>query len=238
MAEEDLPMRAGQGHFTPALFAFLRELAANNNRTWFLANRGRYEAEVRDPTLGFIGDVGPHLLEISPHLVADPKPVGGSMFRINRDTRFSRDKSPYRTAVGISFRHDQVGRGQPDPGFYLRLAPGGAVAAGGLYHADTATLKRVRDAIVTDPAGWRRATTGGRFAPMFGPAAESLRRLPHGYDPQHPFAEDLRRKDYVWHVSFTEQEACAPDLLDRYLEACRAASPFSRFLSGALGLEW
>jgi uncharacterized protein (TIGR02453 family) len=228
----------GAGYFTPALFTFLRELAANNNREWFLANKPRYEADVRDPALRFISEVGPRLRQISPHLIADPKPVGGSLFRLNRDTRFSNDKSPYKTAVAMSFAHDQVGRGQPDPGFYMRLAPGGAVAAGGIYHADAATLKRVRDAIVADVPGWRRATTGATFAPTFGPPAESLMRPPRGYDPDHPLIEDLKRKDYVWHVSFSEQKACAPDLLDRYVEICKAASPFTRFLSGALGLAW
>jgi uncharacterized protein (TIGR02453 family) len=224
--------------FTPALFAFLRELAANNNREWFLANRTRYEADVRDPALKFIAEVGPRLREISTHVVADPRPVGGSLFRLNRDTRFSRDKSPYKTAVAMSFRHDQAGKGQSDPGFYMRLGPGGAVAAGGIYHADAATMKRIRDAIVADSAGWRSATSAATFAPAFGPPAESLMRPPRGYDPDHPLAEDLKRKDYVWHVSFSEQEACAPDLLDRFVEACRAASPFTRFLSGALGLAW
>jgi len=228
----------GAAYFTPALFTFLRELAANNNRGWFLANKARYEADVRDPALNFIAEVGPRLRKISPHLVADPKPVGGSMFRLNRDTRFSKDKSPYKTAVGMSFGHDQVGKGQPDPGFYMRLAPGGVVAAGGIYHADAVTLKRIRDAIVADAPGWRRATSGAAFMPTFGPPEESLIRPPRGYEPNHPFAEDLKRKDFVWHVSLSEQEACAPDLLDRYIEACKAASPFTRFISAALGLAW
>ena len=231
-------MRSEQPHFTPALFRFLRELTGNNNRDWFLANKARYEADVRDPALKFIADVGPGLQEISRHVVADPRPVGGSISRISRDLRFSRDRSPYKTAVAMSFGHDQAGKGQADPGFYLRLSPAGAVAAGGIYHVDPATLRRVRDAIVEDTPGWRRVTADPNFAPMFGAAAESLKRPPPGYDPNHPFIEDLKRKDFVWYVGFSEHEACAPGFLQTYVKACKAASPFTRFLSQALGLEW
>src|SRR6202165_1193173 len=95
-------MSAKQSHFTPGLFDFLRQLKKNNNRDWFQKHKARYESEVRDPALRFINDVGPGLKKISPHLVADPRPVGGSLFRINRDIRFSADKSPYKPNLGMS----------------------------------------------------------------------------------------------------------------------------------------
>lgn len=230
-------MTAKQTYFTPRLFDFLRQLRANNNREWFQKNKGRYELEVRAPTLRFITEVGPALRKISSHLVADPRPVGGSLFRINRDIRFSSDKSPYKTAVGISFGHDR-GREGPAPGFYLHLEPGESFAGGGVHMPDTATLTLIRDAIVADSAGWKRIVSAADFAPAFTNMGDALKRAPQGYDPNHPLVEDLKRKSYTWHARFSEAEVCAPDFMDRYLTACRTANAFSRFLARALGIAW
>src|SRR6202022_2317029 len=156
---------AKQAAFTPRLFDFLRELRVNNHREWFQRNRARYEKDVRDPALQFITDVGPALRKISPHLVADSRPVGGSLFRINRDIRFSADKSPYKTAVGMSFGHDE-GREAAAPGFSLHLEPGESFAGGGIHMADNATLNKIRDAIVADSSGWKRIVAAPPFAPM------------------------------------------------------------------------
>ena len=126
-------------HFTPALFDFLAELAENNNRDWFQANRERYENDVREPMIEFIADFAERLETISQHMVADPRRSGGSMFRIYRDTRFSRDKSPYKTNVGAHFRHE-VGREVHGPGFYLHLQPGHVFAAAGIWRPDSSTI--------------------------------------------------------------------------------------------------
>ena len=107
-----------KAHFTPALFEFLAELSMNNDREWFQANKARYERDVRNPLLDFVADFGERLRTISPHMVADPRASGGSMFRIYRDVRFSKDKSPYKTNAGAHFRHE-VGREVHGPGFYL-----------------------------------------------------------------------------------------------------------------------
>jgi uncharacterized protein (TIGR02453 family) len=224
-------------YFTPALFEFLRQLKRNNNRDWFQKNKPRYEAEAREPALRFIEEVGPRLKGLTTHLVADPRPVGGSLFRINRDIRFSADKSPYKTAVGISFGHDRGQRG-PAPGFYLHLEPGTSFAGGGVHMPDTATLNRVRDAIVKDTGAWKRIVTETKFAPMFENMGDALKRAPQGYDAAHPFVEDLKRKSYTWHATFTEKDVCSSDFMDRYIEACRVANPFSRFVAAALGAPW
>ena len=100
-----------KAYITPELFQFFRELKVNNNRDWFQANKMRYETQVREPLLQFITDFGLRLAEVSPHYVADARKSGGSLFRINRDVRFSKDKSPYKTAAGIQFRHEVS---QPD----------------------------------------------------------------------------------------------------------------------------
>ena len=97
-----------QVSFGPELFAFLAELELNNNREWFGANRHRYEEHLLEPALAFIEDFAPRLQKISPHFRADARPSGGSLFRIYRDTRFSKDKSPYKTHVGLHFRHERA----------------------------------------------------------------------------------------------------------------------------------
>ncbi|HWP34343.1 MAG TPA: TIGR02453 family protein [Thermodesulfobacteriota bacterium] len=223
----------GTAHFSPALFAFLRELAAHNDRAWFLANKSRYDADVREPMLRFIADFGPHLRRISRYFIADPRPVGGSMFRIHRDTRFSRDKRPYKTVAAARFPHAAASRDVHAPGFYLHLEPGNCFAGAGLWHPDAAALRRVREAIVARPTAWRAVLAAG--LPLGG---GTLRRPPRGYDPAHPFVEDLKRTDFVTTVSFSEAEVCGPRFLEAFAEACRAASPLVEFVTKALGLRW
>ncbi len=212
-----MPKRA---HFTPALFEFLRQLKKNNNRDWFQKNKARYEADVREPTLRFIEDAGPPLRKIS-----------------NRDIRFAKDKSPYKTAVGMSFYHDQ-GSHQVAPGYYLQLEPGTSFAGGGIHMADNKTLNRVRDLIVAEPAAWKKLTQTGKFAPMYAYMGESLKRAPQGYDPAHPLVEDLKRKGYGWHAMYTEKMVTSPDFLDQYVNDCRVASPFTALMARALGVGW
>jgi uncharacterized protein (TIGR02453 family) len=225
------------GHIGPELFAFLRELREHNDRAWFAANRERYEAHVREPLLRFVADFGPHLREISPSFVADPRPVGGSLFRIQRDTRFSMDKSPYKTNAGAQFRHE-AGRDAHAPGFYLHLEPGEVFAAAGLWRPGRTELGRVREAIVSDPAEWGRVVTAPAFGSVLSLGGEQLERPPRGYDPDHPFIEDLKRKDLIVTAAFAEAEACRPEFLDRFVRTCQAAAPFVRYLTAAIGLSW
>jgi len=133
-------MSAWASYFTPATFTFLRQLARNNKREWFEANRPRYESEVRQPALRFIEAAGPHLRKISREIVADPRPQGGSLMRIYRDIRFSRDKSPYKTNLGISFGH-RKSRETAAPGYYVHVAPGMCFAGGGMHTSSTASSR-------------------------------------------------------------------------------------------------
>lgn len=227
----------GTPHFSPALFAFLRELGANNNREWFQANRAHYEQHARDPMLRFIADFSAPLREISPRFLADPRPVGGSLFRIHRDTRFSKDKRPYKTMLAAQFRHES-GRDVHAPGFYLHLEPDNVFCGGGLYHPDATTLARVRAAIVKKPQEWKRATSPDGFTDEATLWGEQLKRPPQGFDPAHPLIEDLKRKDHVWIVQLDEASACEPGFIDRFAAACRGAAPMVRFLTKALGEPW
>jgi len=227
----------GKAHFGPELFEFLSDLRRNNRREWFLANKGRYEGEVRDPMLRFIGDFAGPLRKISRHFVADAKPSGGSLFRLHRDTRFSRDKSPYKTNVAAHFRHEAA-RDAHAPGFYLHLEPDQVFLAAGLWHPDGDALAQVRQAIVDKPALWRRALSGQAFRARCLLSGDGLVRPPKGYDPTHPLIDDIKRKDFVAVTRFTEKQACARDFLDQCAEAYRVQSPLVSFVTGALGLPW
>ena len=222
---------------TPELFAFFRELRDNNNREWFQSNKNRYEAYVREPLLQFIADFGLRLAEISLHYVADTRRSGGSLFRINRDIRFAKDKTPYKTAAGIQFRHES-GKDVHAPGFYLHLEPDNVFAGAGIWHPDTRTLTQIRDAIVAEPSAWQRVMADGVFQSTLKLEGDSLKRPPKGYDPQPPLIEDLKRKDFVVGKPFSETEACTPDFIDRFAEVCRIAAPFTQFLTKAVGLPW
>ena len=218
------------------LFQFLRELKKNNDRDWFQKNKPRYERDVKEPLLQFVSDFGPDLRRINPHLVADPRPVGGSLFRIHRDVRFSADKSPYKTHAGVRFSHEES-KDVHAPGYYLHLEPGSVFAAAGIWHPDPVTLKKVRDSIVRDSAGWKRAITG-TVKGKCSLGGDSLKKVPRGYDPDHALAADLKRKDFIAYVPLTESEVCSRDFMKRFAAACTGMRPLLGFLSRSVGASW
>jgi uncharacterized protein (TIGR02453 family) len=225
--------------FEPELFAFLRELKDNNDRDWFNANKQRYEAHVLEPALAFIEDFGYRLNEISPHFRADTRKTGGSLFRIYRDTRFSKDKTPYKTNTGMHFRHERA-KDAHAPGFYLHLAPGQVFGGGGIWHPDTKTANRIRQAIDDDPDAWREATRTPPFTDRLdiGGDGNMLKRVPPGLPADHEFADDFRRRDYFGWAELSEQAATADGFLDEYTRVCEGAAPLVRFICRALDLEF
>ena len=222
--------------FTPELLTFLSELEANNNREWFQANKARYERVARDPALRFIAAFAPALAEISPHFDANPKPAGGSLFRIYRDTRFSADKTPYKTHIGMHFRHS-VGADVHAPGFYLHLQPGDCVAGVGIWEPDNTVLARLRDGIVAQSAAWGalKADLEARGYQWMG---ESLSRPPRGYDKEHPHVEDLKRKSFAVKRIFSDAAVCEADFLDQFADVCADAAPLAAFVCAALDLPF
>ncbi len=224
-------------HIGPEFFDFLRELKDNNNRDWFGANKQRYQEAVRDPMLHLISDFAPRLKKISRHFVADPRPTGGSLFRIYRDVRFSNNKLPYKTHTAAQFRHRR-GKDVHAPGFYLSLAPGEIYGGAGIWHPDSKSLKAIREAIVARPRAWKNAISGADFQRVFELEGDALKRAPKGFDPEHPMIEDLRRKDFVAMTRFEEADILADDFLDRFGECCKTAVPMVRYLARALDLEF
>ena len=226
-----------QRSFSPAMFSFLRELAEHNDRAWFAANKGRYGHAVQEPALAFIIDAGDGLRRVSPHIRAEARSVGGSLFRIQRDTRFSKDKTPYKTHTGIHFRHEAAGDVHA-PGFYLHLEPGEVFAAAGIWRPEGDVARRIRTAIADDPAGWRRAAHAKPFAGVYRLTGDSLKRPPAGFDPDDRSIEDLKRKDFIGETSLSEKAVVAPAFVQEYVRLCKAAAPFMRFLCRALDLPF
>ena len=227
---------AKESYFTPALFTFLKELAANNNRDWFNDNKGRYEGHVKDPALRFIADFAPRLKKISPHFRADPRANGGSMFRIYRDTRFSKDKTPYKPFTGIQFRHE-LGKSAHAPGFYLHLQPGEVFAAVGSWHPESDVLRKVREAIAEDSAAWRRAT-GTKFANTFSLEGESLQRPPKGFDPEHSQIEDLKRKDFIGVTRLSQKAVTSTGFAEELAGTFKKGGSLVRFICRAIDVPY
>jgi uncharacterized protein (TIGR02453 family) len=218
------------GYFDRGLFEFLTELEANNTREWFTENKARYERDVKDPFLDFISDAGPRLRSISPGLVADPRPVGGSLFRIYRDVRFAKDKSPYKTHAGAHFQLG--GKGVHGPGYYLHLEPGQCFVAGGMWRPEAPALLAIRERISERPAEWTTARGG------LDHAEDALKRPPRDFDPDHPMIEDIKRKSFTSSVRLTQKQVLAPDLMGTFVSACREIAPLMQFLAGAVGVPW
>ena len=225
-------MTKGQ-HFSPEFFKFLKDLAKNNDREWFAANKDRYESAVRDPFLRFIADFAAPLGSISHCFRADPKPSGGSLFRIYRDIRFSKDKSPYKTHVAASFFHGDSGKEIQAPGFYLHMEPGHCFAAAGVWHPDPRTLTMIRTAIVERPKEWQALRRS-----KLEIEGDRLAKPPRGFDANHQFIDDLKLKDFVNSVKFTEKQVCGPGFLMEFAAACKTSAPLVRFLTTSVGLEW
>jgi uncharacterized protein (TIGR02453 family) len=214
------------------VFTFLAELRRHNNREWFNENKDRYLAEVRDPMVEFIASLTPGLARISPHIAVDPRPSGGSLMRIYRDTRFSRDKTPYKTNVALHLRV-KAPRDADAPGYYLHLEPGHVFMGAGIWHPGPDALRTIREAIVRNPRGFTQAA---RVRLSHDTAA--LKRPPRGFDPEHPLVEDLKRLSFTTGVEFSVSQACAPDFAARFVAACGRATPLMRFLARAMGLAF
>lgn len=225
-----------QRHFTPGLFAFLRDLKAHNDRDWFQEHKERYEVQVREPALDFIRDFEPRLEAISPHFRADDRKVGGSLFRIHRDVRFSKDKSPYKTHTGIQFRH-AAGKDAHAPCYYLHLEPRQVFLGCGIWHPDTATANTIRTAIIDDPDGWRHATAKG-LGNEWELAGDSLKRPPRGVDGDHPLIDDLKRKDFIAVQQLNQKTVTSAGFLDDFERRCRGANPYMAWLCRAVGVDF
>lgn len=223
---------------------FLLDLRANNNKPWFEANKARYEASLLEPSRAFVIAMGERLRSIAPGIHAEPQ-VNRSLFRINRDTRFSADKSPYKTEVGIFFWEGERDR-MACPGFYMHLEPGELMLGVGLYLFPPELLARYRDACVHPQSGATlrqaveqiRAALGQQAleAKACGGNVDHLKRVPAGYDDSHPNAEFLKYKGLHAGVGGSIPAAFhTPDFVDQAFERFSAMMPLHRWLVENLG---
>ena len=224
-------------YFTKQTFNFLSTLAANNNRVWFEEHKQDYENFVRMPALDFIADMADELPAISMHFRALPKKVGGSLMRVQRDTRFSRDKTPYKTNIGIQFRHE-VGKDVHAPGYYVHVAPGECFVGVGLWRPDADALFKIREGIVKNGEAWVAARDNKDFRKHFALEGDALANAPRGFAKDHPLVQDLKFKDFIGLARMSDADTRARNFRARTAERFRQAAPYMRFLCEALELRF
>jgi uncharacterized protein (TIGR02453 family) len=220
-------------YFSRETFRFLRDLKQNNDREWYAANKIRYEEHVKAPALRLIDDFAPELAEISTRFAATPR----SLYRLHRDTRFAKDKSPFKTSAGIHLRHEQA-KDSHAPGFYLHVEPGSVFAGVGIWHPESDALRRIREHIVERPNAWKRASRAKAFRARFELAGDRLSRPPRGFDPNDPLIEDLEWKDYIGVATLSEGFTHTAALPVELAGMFATATPFMRFLCDALGVPF
>ena len=223
--------------FDPALTRFLTELRAHNTREWFAENKQRYEDLVREPALDFISAMGQPLARIAPYFVAVPKKTGGSLMRIHRDIRFARDKTPYKTNVGIQFRHER-GKDAHAPGYYVHIDPDEAFVGAGIWHPDPTALKSIRTHIVEQPDAWAKVRRSRNLRRSFEFAGTSLQRPPRGFAAEHEWIDDLKRKDFIVVHALDHRDLYRKDAVARIGAVFRDATPLMSFLCAAVGVRF
>ena len=222
--------------FPQGLLPFLEELSVNNNRDWFADNKHRYEDLVLNPALDFIGAMGPPLEKLSTRFEAIPKRSGGSLMRVYRDTRFSKDKTPYKTNVGIQFRH-VLGKDIHAPGFYVHIEPHEVFVGVGSWRPDGPSLAKIRTRIAEKPDLWRRVERNKKFKSHYQFGGDSLKRPPRGFDRDHPLIDVLKRKDFIAIKHLDEADILEDDFFDTAVARFRDGLPLMQFLCDALEIQ-
>ncbi len=228
---------ARYARFEPRTVRFLEELRANNDREWFKEHKQRYEEDVLDVALRFIISMQDPLEEIAPRFTAIPTRVGGSLMRVYRDTRFSKNKLPYKTNIGIQFRHEQA-KDVHSPGYYVHIDPDQVFIGAGMWRPDAEPLKRIRERIVARPAEWQRAISGSTFSRQFDLGGERLTRPPRGFDKDHECIEDIKRKSFIAVRDFDVGDCLKPQFQRTVETSFRTTEPFMRFLCSAVGVRF
>ena len=222
--------------FSIELLKFMHDLENHNNRDWFQKNKPRYESLWLEPALAFIEAMEQPLKRVAPDFRAIPKRTGGSLMRIYRDTRFGNDKSPYKTNMGIHFRH-RVGKDVHAPGIYFHLDTRQPFLGVGIWRPDKTALTAIRQRIVEEPQSWKRVIGAKALTAQFERTGESLKRMPRGYEPDLPCADDLRRKDHIAVCNLDLDECLDSDLPELIAKRVKSASGFLRWICQAMSLD-
>jgi len=230
-------MSSRYARFYPETMRFLEQLATNNNREWFAENKGRYEEDVLDVALRFVQSMQDPLADIAPHFVAMPTRTGGSLMRVYRDTRFSKNKTPYKTNIGMQFRHEQA-KDVHSPGYYVHIDPNQVFVGVGMWRPDVEPLRRIRDRIAARPAEWKRVMGDPSFKRLFTLGGELLVRPPRGFDRDHECIDDIRRKSFIALRELDVKDCLKPQFQRTVESSFKTAEPFMRFLCEAVGVRF
>lgn len=223
--------------FNEQTIGFLQELSRNNNREWFQANKSRYEELVLDVALHFIQSMQDPLAEIAPRFVAQATRVGGSLMRVYRDTRFSKNKTPYKTNIGIQFRHERA-KDVHSPGFYVHVAPEEVFIGVGMWRPDPDSLRAIRERIAAKPAEWQRTVGDAKFKRRFDLGGEVLTRPPRGFDKDQECIEDIKRKSFIAVQSLAVEDCLSPQFQRKVENAFKVGTPYMQFLCKAVGVPF
>ena len=222
--------------FEKKTIKFLRELEANNNREWFKANKSRYEEDVLDVALRFIQSMQDPLADFAPHFTAVPTRMGGSLMRVYRDTRFSKSKIPYKTNIGIQFRHERA-KDVHSPGYYVHIDPREVFIGVGMWRPDSDPLRQIRERIAARPGEWSRAIESPAFKRQFSLGGESLKRPPRGFDQEHPLIDDIKRKSFIAVRNLAVEDCLKPQFQRSVESSFKQVTPYMEFLCAAVGVK-
>ncbi len=223
--------------FEKASIEFLEQLAANNNREWFRDNKARYDEQVLDVALRFIQSMQDPLATIAPNFTALPQRVGGSLMRVYRDTRFSHNKLPYKTNIGIQFRHQRA-KDVHSPGYYVHIDPDRVFVGVGMWRPDADSLRAIRERIVAKPSAWSGALQDPKFRRHFELGGESLSRAPRGFDKDHELIDDIKRTSFIAVRDLDVEDCLSPQFQRKVETSFAAASPFMKFLCNAVDVPF
>jgi len=223
--------------FNHQTLSFLQQLSNNNNRPWFNERKSLYEQSVREPSLAFIEAMEPSIKSLSPNFTAVAKKTGGSLMRIYRDARFSNDKTPYKTNIGIQFRHT-AGKDVHAPGFYLHISPDTCFVGAGIWRPNSKALSNIREMISDSPNAWKNITRHNTFKRYYTLSGDSLKTYPRGYAKDHPMINDLKRKDFIAIHPLTHEEILRPNLTKTIQNRFNIASDLMDDLCNALELPY
>jgi uncharacterized protein (TIGR02453 family) len=219
--------------FPRAGIDLMKRLKRNNNRPWFEKHKEEYEAVVKLPMQSLIAALQPHFEVFAPEFDIHPKK---SLFRIYRDVRFSKDKTPYKTHVAAHFVLRGKPKGVEGSGYYLHIEPGEVFLGGGIYMPDSDQLKKIRRAIAGQPDRFLSILEQKQFKKVFKRLqGETLQRVPQGYEADHPMAEWLKYKQFFVWVEWSETKSARQKFVTDVVEVFEAATPLVRFLNEAMG---
>lgn len=223
-------MATGFPGFPQEMQRFFRSLKRNNRREWFQPRKEHFEQHVKGPMAELVAAVNTQLMKFAPEYVTDPKKA---IFRIYRDTRFSPDKTPYKTHIGASF--SRKGLRLPGGVLYFGISEEGVEVAGGVYHPLPDTLLAVRTHIAANHAQLRAILSRAKVKRLFGGLeGGELTRVPKGFDANHPAADLIKKKDWLLDVSLPAPVVTTPQLYKEVVERFRAMVPFLEFLNQPL----